>query len=48
MTGILEDIVAEGERLLGMASEREVPMRLLGGVAIRLKAPDIPPALDRS
>jgi hypothetical protein len=48
MSGILEDIVAEGERLLGMASQQGVPMRLLGGVAVRLKAPAIPPALDRS
>jgi len=48
MTGILEDIVAEGERLLGIASDEGVPLRLLGGVAVRLKAPEIPPALDRS
>ena len=48
MTGILEDIVAEGERLLGMADQQGVPLRLLGGVAVRLKAPEIPPSLDRS
>lgn len=48
MSGILEDIVAEGERLLGMASQEGVPLRLLGGVAVRMKAPEIPPALDRS
>jgi hypothetical protein len=48
MTGILADIVAEGERLLGIASEEGVPLRLLGGVAVRLKAPDVPPTLDRS
>ena len=48
MTEILEDIVAEGERLLGMASRQGVPLRLLGGVAVRLRAPEIPPSLDRS
>src|SRR5687768_545093 len=47
MTGILEDIVAEGERLLGMGSQQGVPIRLLGGVAVRIKAPEIPPSLDR-
>ena len=48
MSGILADIVAEGERLLGMASQEGVPLRLLGGVAVRLKAPEIPASLDRS
>jgi hypothetical protein len=48
MTAILEDIVAEGERVLQLASEKGVPMRLLGGVAVRLHASDLPPALDRS
>lgn len=48
MTGILADIVAEGERLLVMGEEQGVPIRLLGGVAIRLKAPDLPTALDRT
>jgi hypothetical protein len=47
MTGILEDIVAEGERLLGMASQEGVPLRLLGGVAVCLKAPELPPSLSR-
>jgi hypothetical protein len=47
MTGILEDIVAEGERLLGIASKEGVPLRLLGGVAVRLKAPELPPSLAR-
>ncbi|HKE77953.1 MAG TPA: hypothetical protein VKB54_01555 [Solirubrobacteraceae bacterium] len=45
--GILEDIVAEGERLIGLADEADIDMRLLGGVAVRLHAPDVPPALDR-
>jgi hypothetical protein len=47
MTGILADIVAEGERLLGLADEEGVPLRLLGGVAVRLKAPDVPDTLAR-
>ena len=47
MTGILQDIVAEGERLLGIASQEGVPMRLLGGVAVRMKAPECPPSLAR-
>jgi hypothetical protein len=47
MSEILEDIVAEGERLLGMASQEGVPLRLLGGVAICLKAPELPPSLAR-
>lgn len=48
MTPILEDIVAEGERLLGIAREAGVPLQLLGGVAVRLHAPAVPPALDRA
>jgi hypothetical protein len=48
MTTILEDIVAEGERVLGLASQAGVPMRLLGGVAVRLHADELPPSLDRT
>jgi hypothetical protein len=47
MTDILENIVAEGERLLGIAKDEGVPLHLLGGVAVRLHAPEVPPALDR-
>jgi hypothetical protein len=47
MTGILADIVAEGRRLLGIAADEGVPLRLLGGVAVRLKAPELPAALVR-
>ena len=46
-TPILEDIVAEGERLLGLAADDGVAVRLLGGVAVRLQAPTLPPAFDR-
>lgn len=38
-SGIRPDIVAEAERLLELASREGVPLRLLGGVAIRLRAP---------
>ena len=48
MTGILADVVAEGERLLGLATDEGVQLRLLGGVAVRLKAPELPAALQRS
>jgi hypothetical protein len=42
------DVVAEGKRLLSRAGEENVPLRLLGGVAIRLRAPaDPPPAFSR-
>jgi hypothetical protein len=47
MSEILEDIVSEGERLLGIASGQGVPLRLLGGVAVRLKAPEVPASLTR-
>src|SRR5918912_1587958 len=46
VTPILEDIVAEGERLLGLADDG-VAVRLLGGVAVRIQAPDVPPVFDR-
>jgi hypothetical protein len=46
-SSILEDIVAEGERLLALGEEGGVGLRLLGGVAVRLRAPALPPALDR-
>jgi hypothetical protein len=47
VTPILEDIVAEGERVLGLAADDGVAVRLLGGVAVRLQAPTLPPAFDR-
>jgi hypothetical protein len=43
------DVVAEGKRLLSRAGEEKVPLRLLGGVAIRLRAPgELLPAFRRS
>ena len=47
MTGILANVVAEGERLLGLAADEGVQLRLLGGVAVRLKAPELPATLQR-
>jgi hypothetical protein len=47
MSAILEDIVAEGERLLDLAESGGVTLRLLGGVAVRMHAPEVPPALVR-
>ncbi len=42
------DVVAEGERLVARAAAEGVPVRLLGGVAIRLHHPaEPPPALAR-
>jgi hypothetical protein len=43
----LEDIVAEGERLLDLATGDGVAVRLLGGVAVRVQAPDLPAAFER-
>src|SRR5919206_5350813 len=47
MTSALADIVDEGERLLNLADDAGVELRLLGGVAVRMRAPSVPAALDR-
>ncbi len=48
MTAPLLDIVDEARRVIAVAAERSVPVRLIGGLAIRLKASEpIPPALVR-
>ncbi len=48
MSEIRADIVEEGGRLLALAGGDGLPLRLLGGVAIRLRAPSaLPPALER-
>jgi hypothetical protein len=42
------DVVSEGQRLLARAAEENVPLRLLGGVAIKLRAPgELPAAFTR-
>jgi hypothetical protein len=46
---IHEDVVAEGERLIGRAAAEGVPLRLLGGVGLRLRAPgELAPAFRRA
>jgi hypothetical protein len=46
---IRQDIVAEAKRLLELANAEAVPLRILGGVAIHLRAPrPLPPALTRT
>jgi hypothetical protein len=46
---IHRDVVAEGQRLIAKASADGVPLRLLGGVAIGLRAPGgLAPAFRRS
>ncbi len=47
MSAILPDLVEEGERLLALAHEQNATFALLGGVAVRLHAPEVPAALDR-
>ena len=49
MSRVEADVVTEAERLLARAQIACVTLRLIGGVAIRLRARDgIPPAFDRS
>ncbi|HET9720804.1 MAG TPA: hypothetical protein VFP55_12060 [Solirubrobacteraceae bacterium] len=47
MSAILADVVEEGQRLVELAQREGTSFALLGGVAVRLHAPSIPPALDR-
>jgi hypothetical protein len=45
---IQADVVAEGRRLAARAAEQRLPLRLLGGVAIRLRArEELPPSFVR-
>lgn len=45
---ILEDIIAEGNRLLDHAEAETVGLRLLGGAAVRARAREITPAYERA
>ena len=46
--GIRADVVEEARRLAGEAEERDVALRLLGGVAVRLRAPgELAPVFER-
>lgn len=47
MTEILAGVVEEGERLLELAERANTELALLGGVAVRLRAAEVPPSLDR-
>ena len=47
MSAILPDLVDEGERLLAIAHDQNSAFALLGGVAVRLRAPEVPAVLDR-
>jgi hypothetical protein len=47
MSAILADLVEEAQRLLELAKRENTIFALLGGVAVRLHAPDVPAALDR-
>ncbi|MDQ3766563.1 MAG: hypothetical protein M3346_04365 [Actinomycetota bacterium] len=48
MSQIQADVVSEGERLAARAAEQGLPLRLLGGVAIRLRARgELPPIFLR-
>jgi hypothetical protein len=44
----LPDIVAEAERLLDAAQSNDVPVRLIGGLAVYFHRHEIPPSLRRS
>lgn len=49
MSAIHRDIVEEGRRLLGLAETERLPLRLLGGVAIRLHtAGGLPTTFERA
>lgn len=47
MTEILPGVVDEGKRLLTLAERAGSTLALLGGVAVRVRAPEVPPPLDR-
>jgi hypothetical protein len=47
MTAILPSVVDEAERLLDQAQRNGTTLALLGGVAVRLHANEVPPTLDR-
>jgi hypothetical protein len=47
MMAILPSVVDEARRLLDQAQRDGSTLALLGGIAVRLHAPEIPPVLDR-
>ena len=48
MTTILSDVVEESGRLLEIARSDGATLALLGGVAVRVHAPEVPAVLDRA
>ncbi|MGO9960710.1 MAG: hypothetical protein ACLP50_32825 [Solirubrobacteraceae bacterium] len=48
MGEISADIVEEARRVMSAATEAGVPVRLVGGLAIKLHSAELPPALQRS
>jgi hypothetical protein len=48
MSTILADVVEEGARLLQIAEADGTTFALLGGVAVRVHAPEVPTVLDRA
>lgn len=50
MSAIVDDIVAEAQRLVAAAAAEGITVRLLGGIAIQLRCPTVRgrPALDRT
>ncbi len=42
--GLLADIAAEARRIVQAAARSSIPLRLIGGLAIRLHGPDVPHA----
>lgn len=47
IVGTSEDPLVEAHRLVAGASERALPLRLIGGLAVRELCPDFPPRLRR-
>lgn len=47
MTTILAGVVEEGQRLVDIAGRDRATFALLGGVAVRIRAPEVPAPLDR-
>jgi hypothetical protein len=46
--GPLADVTAEGSRVLDAATGAGIPLRLIGGVAVRLRAGELPESLQRA
>ena len=47
IVGTVDDPLVEARRLAEGASQAGIPLRLLGGLAVRVLCPDFPPRLRR-